>query len=158
MGKLSILGLKIILAVATAGALFVQFGMIPMIIFNDSPGTGAERLVSGSFLAYLFIAGLIIEACVYCVWKLATRVRRGTVFDPASLRYVSPIIFAFVIGALATFTVAAIFASSSEIAPGIVLLIGGAGVLMIGISFIALVLRHLLEQAAQLRTELGEVI
>lgn len=79
-------------------------------------------------------------------------------FDPASLRYVSPIIFAFVIGALATFTLAAIFASSSEIAPGIVLLIGGAGVLMIGISFIVLVLRHLLEQAAQLRTELGEVI
>ncbi|ALG28612.1 MULTISPECIES: DUF2975 domain-containing protein [Glutamicibacter] len=165
MGKFSIVGLKVILAVILAGTFFVQLFMIPMIFIHESPSDGTEKFFQGSFLSYLFLAGLIIETCVYCVWKLATRVKRGTVFDPASLGYVTPIIIAFAVGALATLALGAIFAASTEIAPGVVLLVGGAGLLMIGISIIVLVLRQLLEQAAmteaqaaELRTELGGVI
>lgn len=165
MGKLSILTLKVILAVVLAGTLFVQLVMVPMIVLNSDSPTGAEQVTEISFLCYLVLAGLIIETCVYCVWKLATRVKRGTVFNPVSLTYVSPIIIAIALGAALTFTFAAILAQSSDIAPGVVLLFGGLGVLMVGICTIVVVLRQLLDQAtmtevqaAQLRTELGEVI
>ncbi|MGX1734239.1 DUF2975 domain-containing protein [Glutamicibacter sp. NPDC055354] len=165
MGKFSIIGLKVVLAVILAGTLFVQLFIIPMILIHESPSNGTDKFFQASFLGYLLLAGLIIETCVYSVWKLATRVKRGTVFDPASLGYVTPIIIAFTIGALSTFALGAIFAASTEIAPGVVLLVGGAGVLMIGISIIVLVLRQLLAQAAMteaqadaLRTELGGVI
>ncbi|WP_345473627.1 DUF2975 domain-containing protein [Glutamicibacter ectropisis] len=165
MGKFSIVGLKVVLTVILAGTLFVQLIMIPMILIHDSSGNTDDRLIQGSFLSYLFLAGLIIETCVFCVWKLATRVKRGTVFDPASLGYVRPIILAFAVGSIATFALAAIFATTTQIAPGVALLVGGAGLLMVGISIIVLVLRQLLEQAtmteaqaAELRTELGGVI
>lgn len=165
MGKFSIISLKVVLAVILAGTLVVQLFMIPMILIHESPSDATDKFFQGSLLGYLFLAGIIVETCVYCVWKLATRVKRGTVFDPASLSYVSPLIVAFTVGALATFALGAIFAASTEIAPGVVLLVGGAGVLMIGISIIVLVLRQLLEQAtmteaqaAELRNELGGVI
>lgn len=165
MGKYSIIGLKVVLAVILAGTLFVQLFMIPMILIHESPSSGTDKFFQAAFLGYLILAGLVIETCVYSVWKLATRVKRGTVFDPASLGYVTPIIVAFAVGALATFALGAIFAASTEIAPGVVLLVGGAGLLMIGISIIVLALRQLLEQAAmteaqaaELRTELGGVI
>ncbi|WP_159611737.1 DUF2975 domain-containing protein [Glutamicibacter sp. JC586] len=165
MGKYSILGLKVVLALITAGTLFVQLFMIPMILIHEASSDSGERLLQTSFLSYLFLAGLVIETCVICVWKLATRVKRGTVFDPASLGYVTPIIIAFAIASLATLVLGAILATSTEIAPGAVLLVGGAGLLMIGISIIVLVLRQLLDQAATtqtqaaaLRDELGGVI
>lgn len=165
MGKFSIGGLKVVLALILTGTLFVQLFMIPMIIMHGSPTEASERLLQSSFLGYMFLAGLIIETCVWCVWKLATRVKRGTVFDPASLSYVTPIIIAFAVGSAATLALGAILAGSSEIAPGAVLLVGGAGLLMIGISIVVLVLRQLLEQAAntqaqaaELRDELGGVI
>jgi len=165
MGKFSIVGLKVVLALILAGTLFVQLFMIPMILIHEAPENGTDKFYQASFLGYLFVAGLNIETCVYCVWKLATRVKRGTVFDPASLGFVTPIIIAFAIGSVATLALGVIFAASTEIAPGAVLLVGGAGLLMIGISIIVLVLRQLLEQAAmtqaqaaELRDELGGVI
>jgi len=165
MGRATVTALRIVLALVLAGTLFVQLVMIPMILLNSSPGTGTERIVESSFLAYLFLAGLIIETCVYCVWKLATRVARGTVFDSASNKFVAPIIISIGCGAVATFAFAAILASSTEIAPGVVLLFGGVGVLLVGVGVIVLVLRQLLiqatttqSQAEDLRAELGTVI
>ncbi|WP_313812312.1 DUF2975 domain-containing protein [Glutamicibacter sp.] len=165
MGRASVAALRIVLAIVLAGTLFVQLVMIPMILLNSDSGAGADRLIESSFLAYLFLAGLIIETCVFCVWKLATRVARGTVFDSASYKYVAPIIIAIAVGAVATFGFAAVLAASTDIAPGIVLLFGGMGVLMVGVSTIVLVLRQLLiqatatqAQAAQMRDELGTVI
>ncbi|HJX80033.1 DUF2975 domain-containing protein [Glutamicibacter sp.] len=165
MGKLSIISLKTILGIVLAGTLFVQLVMVPMILLNSDSPAGSDSLLETAFLCYLVLAGLIIETCVYCVWKLATRVRRGTVFNAVSLSYVSPIIIAIALGAVLTFAFAAILAQSTDIAPGVVLLFGGMGVLMVGICTIVVVLRQLLQQAtmtesqiSELRTELGGVI
>ncbi len=66
---------------------------------------------------------------------------------------------------LLTFTFGIILAPGDAVSPGIVLLVGGAGVLVAGIALIVLVLRMLLAQAVardaeahELQAELDEVI
>ena len=165
MSRISIMALRGILSVVLAGTLFVQVGMVPMIAVNEVARPGAPEVPAVALLAYLVLAGIVIEICAVCVWKLATRVARSTVFDPGSFKYVSPIIVSVAAGSLATFALAALLAPGEDIAPGMVLLIGGFGILLAGISVIGYVLRQLLiqatrteAQAAALRTELGGVI
>lgn len=64
-----------------------------------------------------------------------------------------------------TFILGTVMAPGDAVAPGVVLLVGGFGVLLGGIALIVWVLRQLLlqastteAQAAALRTELGGVI
>lgn len=165
MSRFSIVALRGILAVVLAGTLFVQLVMVPMIAVNEVSRPGAPDVPAVALLAYLVLAGIVIEICSVCVWKLATRVACSTVFDPASSKYVGPIIWSIAAGSLATFALAALLAPGEDIAPGMVLLIGGFGILLAGISVIVFVLRQLLLQATQtdaqaaaLRTELGGVI
>ncbi|MFJ2618259.1 DUF2975 domain-containing protein [Glutamicibacter sp. NPDC087344] len=165
MGRFSILSLRVILTAIFIGALFVQLVMIPMIAVNEVSRPGMVDVPAIAFLAYLGVAGFVVEICAICVWKLATRVVSSTVFDPASFKFVTPIIVSVASGSAATFVLAALLAPGEDIAPGIVLLIGGFGILLAGISVIVYVLRQLLvqatrteAQAAALRTELGGVI
>jgi len=78
---------------------------------------------------------------------------------------VPPIIISFGLGSLLTFGFSAVLATSTQIAPGVVLLFAGLGLLLLGIMVIVIVLRQLLiqatnteAQAADLRAELGTVI
>lgn len=165
MNRLSIFALRIVVGLVVAGAAFVQLIMVPMILMNSTPPSGQERITEYSFLAFLVLAGIIIEVCSYCVWKLGTRVRLGTEFDAASQKYVPPIIISFGLGSLLTFGFSAVLATSTQIAPGVVLLFADLGLLLLGIMVIVIVLRQLLiqatnteAQAADLRAELRTVI
>jgi Protein of unknown function (DUF2975) len=92
-------------------------------------------------------------------------VRRGTVFSHAAFRYVDLVIGTVAAASLLTFGLGFTLAPGEAVAPGIVLLIGGAGVLVAGIALIVLVLRMLLAKAVardaeahHLQAELDEVI
>jgi hypothetical protein len=100
-----------------------------------------------------------------CVWRLLTMVRRGTVFSHAAFRYVDVVIGAAAVASLLTFWLGFTLAPGEAVAPGIVLLIGGAAVLIGGVALTVLVLRMLLAQAValdaeahHLKAELDEVI
>jgi hypothetical protein len=163
MGKLTVLALRIVLAIVLAGSLFVQAVMVPLLYMDlDGPDAADVRLP----LVVLTVLGIVaIQVTVVCVWRLLTMVARGTVFSHAAFRYVDVMFGAAAAGSLLVFGYAVILAPGEAVAPGIVLLICGVAAIVAGIALIVLVLRMLLAQAVardaeahHLRAELDEVI
>lgn len=162
MGQAAVLALRIVLVVSFLGTLFVQAVMIPLIWkdIDDADVPGREVML------VLMILGIVtIQVCAVCVWKLLTMMKRGTVFSPAAFRWVDIIIGAIAVASLLAFGFGAAMAPSHDIAPGLVLLVGGAGVIIAGVALIVFVLRMLLAQAVDrdaqaraLQAELDEVI
>ena len=114
----------------------------------------------------IVVLGIVtIQVTMVCVWRLLTMVRRGTVFSHAAFRYVDVVFGAIVVASLLAFALGVTLAPGEGVAPGVVLLIGGAGVLVAGVALVVLVLRMLLAQAValdaetkHLQAELSEVI
>lgn len=171
MGKLTVLALRIVLAVALGGSLFVQVVMIPMVSVNEADPGGIDG--RGVTLIVILELGLLaFQVVAVCVWRLLTMVRKGEVFSHAAFRYVDVVIGACAAATLLTFGLGTLAASwnrsvsvEEEIPPGMVLLVGGVGVIVAGIALIVLVLRQLLAQAIdrdteanRLKAELDEVI
>lgn len=165
MGRLTVLALRIVFALVLAGSLFVQAVMVPSLAADlDAlrPEYAHLRLPLILF-PVLFI--LAIQVAAVSVWKLVTMVQRGTVFSDAAFRYVDVVIGAVAAASALTFGLGVVLAPGEAVAPGVVLLVGGAGVLVAGIALIVLVLRLLLAQAVardadarHLQAELDEVV
>jgi hypothetical protein len=164
MGKLTVLALRVVIAGLLAGSLYVQLVMVPLLaddMRDLSPEFAYLRL---PFLAIIWLGIVTIQISLVCVWRLVTMVRRGTVFSHAAFRYVDVVIGAMAVASLLTFALAGLLAPT-DVAPGIVLLVSGASLLVAGVALIVLVLRMLLAQAVarddeaqHLQAELDEVI
>ena len=165
MGQLAVLALRIVLAMVLAGSLVVQLVMLP-VLASDMDGFDPEYAHLRTPLIVIPVLGILtIQVTLVCVWRLLTMVRRGTVFSHDAFRYVDVITGAVTVASLLMFALGVVLAPGDSVAPGIVLLIGGAAVLIAGIALIVLVLRMLLAQAVardveahDLRAELDEVI
>jgi hypothetical protein len=163
MGKLTVNALRAVLAVVLTGTVLIQVLVVWTLISGDDPEDGSLPLTS---LRLITILGLVtVQVTLFCVWRLVTMVRRGTVFSHAAFRYVDIVIGAIVAAALVWFTVTAINAPDQRDDPGVTLIMGGIGVAILGVALIVLVLRMLLAQAVardveatQLKAELNEVI
>ncbi len=162
MGNLAVLGLRIVLAIALAGSLFVQAVMVPLfwVDLDDAPAGVRVPLV---VIVLLGIATMQVTAV--CVWRLLTMVRRGTVFSHAAFRYVDIVIGAIAAASVLTFALAVTLAPGEAVAPGVVGLICGISLVVAGVALVVLVLRMLLAQAVDrdveaqhLKAELDEVI
>ncbi len=153
MGRLTVLALRIVLAMVLAGSLFVQVVLVLDLAEVPLP------------LAVFVGLGLVtIQVTAVCVWRLLTMVRRGTVFSHAAFRYVDVVFGAAATASLLTLGLAVALAPG-EAPPGFVLLICGTALITAGIALIVLVLRMLLAQAValdkeahHLQAELDEVI
>jgi len=162
MGQLTVLALRIVLAIALAGSLFVQTVMVPLFWADLDEAPAGVRIS----LVVIVILGIVtMQVTAVCVWRLLTMIRRGTVFSPAAFRYVDIVIGAVSAASLLTFGLAVTLAPGEAVAPGIVLLICGASLVVAGVALIVLVLRMLLAQAValdaeahHLKSELDEVI
>lgn len=165
MNRWVIGALRVVLVLALLGSVFVQAVMIPLAV-ADLRGEGGELTRLWFPLgAIAFGLVMVLQVCTVCVWRLLTMVRRGTVFTPASFRFVDAIIIAIAVAAVLFFVLGAVLAPGEEVAPGMVLLIGGAGGVVAGIALIVLVMRMLLAQAVArdaearaMQAELDEVI
>lgn len=164
MGRLTVLALRAVLATAIAGSLFVQAVMVPLLWADlDDVEIGRPARVSLVVLVVLGIATMQVVAA--CVWRLLTMVRRGTVFSLAAFRYVDVVIGAVATAAVLTFGVAVVLAPGEAVAPGVVLLVCMAALVVAGVALIVVVMRMLLAQAVardaeaqDLRAELDTVI
>ncbi|HJW01546.1 MAG TPA: DUF2975 domain-containing protein [Arthrobacter sp.] len=163
MGKLTVHALRIVIAMVLAGSLFVQVRMVPL-LSADLVEAGAPDGPRIALLAIIVLGIVCVQVTGVCVWRLLTMVRRGTVFSHGAFRYVDVIFGAIAFASLLMFGIAAILAPG-ETAPGVVLLICGASLLIAGVALIVLVMRTLLAQAVardaeakHLRSELDEVI
>ncbi|WP_411102975.1 DUF2975 domain-containing protein [Streptomyces sp. cmx-4-9] len=165
MGRLTVLALRAVLVMLAAGSVFVQAVMVPLFA-ADLEDLDAEYAYLRSPLLVLTVLGVVaVQVVLVCVWRLVSMVKRGTVFSNAAFRYVDAVIGAAVAGALLVFALGVVLAPGEAVPPGMVLLIGGAGVGVLGVALIVLVLRLLLAQAvardveaAGLQAELDEVI
>ena len=162
MGDLTLRALRIVLATGLAGSLFVQAVMVPLLAIDLEEAPAAVRVP----LVVIVLLGIVTtQVTMVCVWRLLTMVRRGTVFSHAAFRYVDIVIAAVAAASLLTFALGVTLAPGEAVAPGIVLLIGGAGVMIAGVALLVLVMRTLLAQAVardteaqHLQAELNEVI
>jgi hypothetical protein len=162
MGNLALLALRMVLAVGLAGSLFVQAVMVPLLVGDLDEAPAAVRI---PVVVIVLVGVVTTQVTMVCVWRLLTMVRRGTVFSHGAFRYVDVVIGAVAVASLLTFALGATLAPGEAVAPGIVLLIGGAGVMVAGVALLVLVLRMLLAQAVardaeaqHLQAELNEVI
>jgi hypothetical protein len=163
MGNPTVLALRAVLVALLGGSLFVQTVMM-VLLSNDLEGSAlGDRRVPILVILVLGIAAA--QTVLVCVWRLVTMVRRGTVFSYAAFRYVHIVIGAFSAAALLLFSLGVVLAPGEEVAPGIVLLLGGVGLAVFGVALIVLVLRMLLAQAVardgeatRMQAELAEVI
>lgn len=165
MGKLAVLALRAVLVALFAGSVFVQAVMVPLIAV-DLEDLGADlAYLRTPFLVITVLGVVTVEVVLVCVWRLVTMVRRGTVFSHSAFRYVEVVIGAIVAAALLVFALGVLLAPGEAVPPGMVLLVGGAGLGVLGVALIVFVLRMLLAQAiardveaAQMQAELDEVI
>jgi len=166
MGNLALLALRIVLALALAGSVFVQAVMVPLLAIDLSEDFSSDVADVRIPLIGIVLLGIVtIQVTMVCVWRLLTMVRRGTVFSHAAFRYVDVVIGATAVASLLMFALGVVLAPGEAVAPGIVLLIGGAAVLIAGVALVVVVLRMLLAQAVardteahHLQAELDEVI
>jgi DUF2975 family protein len=163
MGKLAVWALRAVLAVVLAGTVFVQAGMVWTLATGNDPEDGSLPLTA--FRVSTILGMIAVQVALVCVWQLVAMVRRGTVFSPASFRYVDVVIGAIVAAALVWFAVTILNAPGQRADPGVTLIMGGVGVAILGVALIVLLLRMLLAQAvardveaAQLQAELDEII
>jgi hypothetical protein len=165
MGALTILITRIVLAMVLAGSVFVQLVMVPLLATDLNDLRPSYAYLRTPLLIIVVLGIVTIQVVLVCVWRLVTMVRRGTVFSHAAFRYVNVVIGAIAAASLLTFALGVLLAPGEAVAPGIVLLIGGAAVLVAGIALVVLVMRMLLAQAVardaeahHLQAELDEVI
>jgi len=162
MGNVTVLSLRFVIAMVLAGSLFVQAVMMPLLWADLDDAPAGVRI---PVVAIVVLGIVTVQVTAVCVWKLVTMVRRGTVFSDEAFRYVDVTFVAVVVASLLAFALGVVLAPGEDVAPGIVLLIGGLGVCVAGVALIVRVLRLLLAQAVardaeaqRLRSELDEVI
>lgn len=158
MNKVTIVVLKVIIALCLAGSLFVEGFMLPLVWMEL--GGPEDYVPLSQRLPFVLIIGggvICLQVFAVCVWRLLTFVRRGSVFTQASFRYVDVIIGAILVAGLLVFGLAVLFAPT-DLAPGVVGLICGLALVLGGVALLVRVMRQLLVQATALRTELDEVI
>jgi hypothetical protein len=161
MGRMTILTLRVVIALALAGSLLVQTVIVPL-LWIDLEGEALWGRIALVVIAVLGVATLQVFAV--CVWQLLTKVRAGSVFSESSFGYVDVIIGAIAAAALLALALAVILAPG-EVAPGIVGLICGAALVLGGMALLMVVMKALLRQAIDrerearaLRSELSAVI
>lgn len=157
MGKLTVTALRIIVALVLVGSLLVQVVMVPLLSI-DLHEAGEE--ISAIRVPLLLIAVLgiaMVQLTLVCVWRLVSMVRRGTVFSAKAFRWVDIIFGAVSTAAVLAFVLGVILAPGDAVAPGIVLLVGGVGLLIACAGLVVLVLRMLLAQAVDRDAEAGKL-
>jgi hypothetical protein len=165
MGKLTVLALRIVLALVLVGSLYVQVVMMPLLA-SDLEEFGPDSASRRAALVAIPVLGIVtVQVTLVCVWRLVTMVRKGTVFSHGAFRYIDIIFGAVMAASALMFGLAVVLAPGEAVAPGIVLLVCGASLMIAGAALIVLVLRALLAQAVardaeaqHLRSELDEVI
>lgn len=163
MRSFTIIVLKSIIALALAGSVVVLAGIVPA-FWRDLADTDTPRWEQVMFTAIFAASVVTMQVFGVCVWRLLTLVHRDSVFSKSAFGYVNTLVGTFVAASLLAFTLAALLAPG-EAAPGLVGLIGGAGLVLAGFALLVSVMRRLLTQAInyqteahKLRSELDEVI
>ncbi len=161
MAQVTIIALRVVIALALIGSVVVQIMIVPAIWVDL---VGAPPVIRICVISIIVLGVLAMQVFALCVWMLLTRIRRGSVFSESSLRYVDIIVGAICTTAVLAFAMGVLLALG-EAAPGVVGLVCGAGLVLAGMALLVVVMKMLLRQAiarereaTALRAELDEVV
>ncbi|MCK2025967.1 MULTISPECIES: DUF2975 domain-containing protein [Microbacterium] len=161
MAKGTTIALQVVIALALLGSLVVQTVIAPL-VYADLEGEATWARIT--LVAILVLGVATMQVFGVCVWILLRKVRRGSLFSTSSFRFVDTIIGAILAAAVLAWVLAALLAPG-EMAPGVVALIGGAGVVLAGMALLVVVMKALLRQAIDrdaearaLRSELDDEV
>lgn len=149
MGKVSIVVLRVVIAIALVGSVAVQALIAPLLWLDLGEGEPWGRIV---FVGIVVVGVATLQVFGICVWLLLNKVRRGSIFSESSFGPVNVIIGAILVAAALTWILAAILAPGTA-APGVVALLGGAGVVLAGMALLVVVMKALLRQAIDREAE-----
>ncbi len=158
MHQITIMLLKALIAVLLALLLLCQVVIVPIIAADM-----AERLPPFAYLQWpgviasaLFV--LCLQAALACVWRLLTLAREGIIFNPRAFRYVDVILGSIITATIIVLGSLIIISNAQAGSPSITLL-GVLGVIVGSIlALLVVVLRGLLRKAAELESDLAEVV
>ncbi|GAA1820169.1 DUF2975 domain-containing protein [Agromyces neolithicus] len=158
MQRPTILALKALIAVMLLLLLSCQLFLVPgtarSLAANYPELAGLQ--VPGIVIAVLFL--MCVEVVMLCVWRLLSMVGEQNIFSADAFRWVDVILGAIVTATLLIVVAFAILAAAGVGNPSI-LLLGSLGVVVgSGLSFLVIVMRGLLRNAAQLQHDLSEVV
>lgn len=131
------------------------------------PWMAADFALDEPRVAYLrwpvLALSILVLACVqwatFAVWRLLDRVGAGCIFDLSSLRWVDQIIRTLYLGGLLALVILALVLAAPAGSPPVVLLVvAGALLATYGASLLMRVMRGLLLQAAEFKTEIDGTI
>lgn len=140
----TVTALRVVLVMVLAGSLFLQSVMVPVIAL-DMDGAGAVQRIA--VVAILLLGILAVQVVAVSVWRLLTMVQRETVVSGAGVRHLEVVVGAIAVDSLLVFGLGVAAAPGEDVAPEMVLLLGGAATLVAGVALMVLVLRMLLADA-----------
>jgi hypothetical protein len=154
MGNAVVTALRVVIVLGMIGSVLVQAVLGPLLAIDleDAPAG-----VRWPVVVILLLGVLVAQVVMVCVWQLLTLVREGTVFSHRSFRYVDAVTAALAGGACLFFALGVVLAPGEAVAPGVVLLLGGASAMTGGVALLVVVLRALLEQAVARDAEATEL-
>ncbi|AIY03255.1 hypothetical protein ART_3656 [Arthrobacter sp. PAMC 25486] len=88
MGKLTVLALRVLLALVLAGSVFVQAVMVPLLAVDLGEAGAAMAGVRVPVVVIVLLGFVTVQVTLVCVWRLLAMVQRGTVFSQGAFRYV----------------------------------------------------------------------
>jgi Protein of unknown function (DUF2975) len=81
VGRLTVVALRAVLAMALAGSLLVQAVLVPLMAIDLEEADPDVAHLQVPFAVLMVLIILTAQVFVVCVWRLVTMARRGTVFS-----------------------------------------------------------------------------
>lgn len=157
-----VLPLRALLVLAVAALLAAQVVAVPGVLPDLADPTLERSVVRGTMLVVAVLGLACVQVVVVCTWQLLTLVTTDRIFSDDALRWVNAIVWAVAVGWLmlfATFVCSYYFivdeVSDDAVLPALLLLLLLVGAVL---GLLMVVMRALLRQATNLRTDMEAVI
>jgi hypothetical protein len=157
-----VLPLRILLTIVFAALVAAQIRAVPEVLPELADPSLEQSFMRWTMLAVSVLGLACVQVVIVCTWKLLTLVKDDRIFSDESMTWVDAIVWAIVVGwamLLAAFVCAYYFiideVSDDPVLPALLLLLLLVGAVL---GLLMVVMRALLRQATNLRTDMEAVI
>ena len=157
-----VLPLRVLLVLAVAALVAAQVWAVPGVLPDLADPTLERSAMRATMLVVAVLGLACVQVVVVCTWQLLTLVTDDRIFSDGALRWVNAIVRAVAVGWLmlfATFVCSYYFivdeVSDDAVLPALLLLLLLVGAVL---GLLMVVMRALLRQATNLRTDMEAVI